>query len=73
VLHTGGVVRGEGEFAVEATDAWSCRFVWWERLALPLGPLGALGWLLLGWAARRGIDHAVRRCGLRAEAVHDVR
>jgi hypothetical protein len=73
VLHTGGLVRGEGEFAVEGTVAGTCRFVWWERLALPLGPLGALGWLLTGWAARRGIDQALGRCALRAEAVHGVR
>lgn len=44
VLHTGSVVRGEGEFAVEATGSAASRFLWKEMVVLPLGRLGALGW-----------------------------
>ena len=70
VLHTGRVVRGEGEFVVEGLDAGSCRFLWWERLEIPGGPFGALAWRLTGWAVRRGVDLALRRCARQAVEVH---
>lgn len=60
VLHTGRVVRGVGTFAAEP-DAAGSRFVWWERVEVPGGPVAPLLWLvggpvtrlLFGWAARR--------------------
>lgn len=67
VLHTGRVVRGEGEFMVTATAA-GCTVVWWERLDLPFGPLGVLAWRLLGWGFRRGVRDALRRMAAIAEA-----
>lgn len=67
VLHTGAVVRGDAEFAVHADGADACRFVWWERLDIPGGPVGALLWRLGGWAARRGVGLALRRMAARAE------
>ena len=70
VLHTGRVVRGDGEFAVVADGPERCRFVWWERLDLPGGRLGALGWRLTGWSMRSGVDAALRRLAQRAEALH---
>lgn len=73
VLHNGAVVRGEGAFVVESTGDASCRFVWWEGLDIPGGPVGALGWRLGGWAMRRGVDHALRRCARSAEAVRGGR
>jgi len=70
VLHRGAVVRGDGEFAVVANGPAACTFVWWERLYLPLGPLGGLLWRLGGWAMRRGVDAALRRLARRAESRH---
>ena len=69
VLHTGAVVRGEAEFAVVAQGPDACRFVWWERLEIPGGALGALFWRLGGWTMKRGVDLAVRRLARRAEQV----
>jgi uncharacterized membrane protein len=68
VLHRGRVVRGDGEFAVQAIDASRCRFVWWERLAVPGGPVGAVLWRLVGRAMQRGVDLALRRMARRAES-----
>ena len=59
VLHTGRVLRGEGEFAVRSLDVASCTFTWWERLELPGGPLGAAAWRLVGPLARRAVDGAL--------------
>ncbi|MGH2576865.1 MAG: SRPBCC family protein [Actinomycetota bacterium] len=70
VLHTGAVVRGDGEFAVEARDEETCRFVWWERLDIPGGWLGALGWRAVRPLAQRGVDHAVSRFAVRAEDLY---
>jgi hypothetical protein len=67
VLHTGGVVRGDGEFAVVADGPEACTFVWWERLEVPGGALGALGWRVAGGAFGRGVDLALRRLADRVE------
>ncbi len=67
VLHTGAVVRGDGEFAVVAHGTDACVFVWWERLDIPGGLLGSVFWRLGGWTMRRGVDRALRRLAQRAE------
>ena len=58
VLHTGRVVRGTATFEVEERPGGST-FVWSERLELPLGRLGRLGWRLVGpafvWGVRRSL------------------
>ena len=69
VLHTGAVVRGDGAFTVTPEGPGACRFVWWERLDIPGGPVGALLWRLLGWTMSLGVDQALRRMARRAEAV----
>ena len=63
VLHTGRLVKGVGAFEVqprgEAPE--SSRFVWWERVDVPGGPLAPLLWRigepvtrrLFGWALDR--------------------
>lgn len=65
VLHTGAVVKGEGEFVVEANGPHASRFVWKEMAVLPLGRLGALGWRLVRpvveWQIDRGLDALRRR------------
>jgi len=73
VLHTGAVVRGEGAFAVRARDPDRCTFFWWERLAVPGGPLGAAGWVVAGPVAHRAIGFSLRRMAARVEAGHGAR
>jgi carbon monoxide dehydrogenase subunit G len=60
VLHTGAVVRGEGEFAVVATGPSSSRFLWAEMAVVPFGRLGALGWRLVRPVVERLIDRGLR-------------
>lgn len=69
VLHRGPVLRGDGEFAVVADGTQACTFVWWERLDLPLGPLGALLWRLGGRVMKLGVDRALRRLAKHAESL----
>ena len=70
VLHTGRVVRGEGEFTVRPDGPERCTFVWSERLEVPGGPVGALVWRSTGWALRLGVAAALRRLARRVEAQH---
>ena len=60
VLHTGRVVRGEGEFVVVALGQARSRFVWAELVVVPGGRVGAAGW----WAARPVVERLIDR-GLR--------
>ncbi|HEX6342690.1 SRPBCC family protein [Umezawaea sp.] len=64
VLHTGKVVRGTGEFLVEPVTEWTSEFVWVERLDLPLGVVGRLGWPLVRpaftWGVRRSLEKFAR-------------
>jgi hypothetical protein len=46
VEHLGGLVRGEGAFAVETVPGGS-RFTWSEDVVPPLGRAGALAWPLV--------------------------
>ncbi len=59
VLHTGAVVKGEGEFFVEATGADRSRFVWKEMAVVPFGRVGALGWRLARPLVERLIDQGL--------------
>ncbi len=67
VLHTGRLVRGEGEFVVLPVGEGRCRFVWSECLRLPLGRVGGLGWRVARPVAERMIDLALQRMRVRAE------
>lgn len=67
VLHTGRVLRGEGEFAVRSLGAGSCTFTWWERLELPGGQLAGVAWRLVGPLAQRAVDNALRTMARRVE------
>jgi Polyketide cyclase / dehydrase and lipid transport len=69
VLHTGNVVRGEGEFEVLALSDGMSRFVWSELLILPLGRLGALGWKLMGPVLTRMVDGALRDMKARVQHI----
>jgi carbon monoxide dehydrogenase subunit G len=57
VRHTGRLLRGTGEFAVEAHGEASA-FVWSERLEPPLGLVGRFGLTLLAPAVRLGLSRA---------------
>lgn len=67
VLHTGRVVRGEGEFAVVPAGPGRSRFLWWERVELPLGRLGGLGWRVVGPLVGLGISRGLAAMARRAE------
>jgi uncharacterized protein YndB with AHSA1/START domain len=47
VAHTGALVRGEGEFAVTPMAGGGSLVHWVERLELPFGLAGQLGWPVL--------------------------
>lgn len=70
VRHLGRVVRGEGVFEVLPLGPERARFRWSERLDLPLGRLGALGWPLVRPAFRAGMAFSLRRMERRCEAVY---
>ena len=70
VLHTGRVVRGEGEFTVVADGPERCTFVWREAIRVPGGTAGAVLWRLGGGAVNRGFGVLLRRLARRAERVH---
>lgn len=70
VLHTGSVVRGEGEFAVVPVSATSSRFVWSEVLVLPGGRVGAAAWTVVRPAMERMVDRALHAMRRRVETEH---
>jgi hypothetical protein len=63
VQHTGRLVRGPGIFEIEPRGEHST-FVWTERLYLPYGLLGVLGWAvsrpLVVWGVRRSLQRFAR-------------
>ncbi|WP_156753853.1 SRPBCC family protein [Actinokineospora pegani] len=67
VEHTGKVVRGTGLFQIQPKSAGASVFVWHERLDLPLGAVGRLGWTVVGPGFRVGVRHSLRRFARFAE------
>lgn len=59
--HLGRVVRGIGIFAVRPRGRTAASFEWTERLELPLGALGAAGWMLVRPLFRRGLRLSLDR------------
>ncbi len=70
VAHQGRVVRGDGVFEVTELGPARSRFVWSERLDLPLGAVGRLGWPLVRPAFRSGFGWSLRRLARICEARH---
>lgn len=66
VRHTGWLVRGVGIFAVRPRGRDAATFEWTERLVLPFGALGRLGWFALrpvfGWGLARSLDRFAEFC-----------
>lgn len=67
VLHTGTVVRGEGEFEVVAEGPDASRFIWSEMAVVPGGRLGALAFRLVRPVVERLIDQGLDRLRRRLE------
>jgi hypothetical protein len=61
VVHLGRVVRGTGVFVVAPRPAGGSRFTWTERLDLPLGRLGHVGFRIIRPLAVFGLRVALRR------------
>jgi len=70
VTHHGRVVRGDGVFEVVPLGPDRAEFVWTERLDLPLGAVGRLGWPLVRPAFRSGVGYSLRRLAQLCEASH---
>jgi hypothetical protein len=68
VLHTGTVVRGEGEFEVVADGPDASRFLWSEMAVVPGGRLGALGWKAGRPAVERLLDQGLATLKERLES-----
>lgn len=66
VRHTGRVIRGVGVFAVRPRGRDAATFEWTERLELPLGVLGRLGWAVFrpvfDWGLRRSLNRFAEFC-----------
>jgi hypothetical protein len=60
VLHTGRVVRGEGEFSVVSLGQDRSRFVWAEMVVVPGGRAGAVAWRGVRAVVARLIDRGLR-------------
>ena len=70
VAHLGRVVRGDGVFEVNPLGPGRSEFRWTERLELPLGAIGRLGWPLVRPAFRAGVAYSLRRLARLCEARH---
>jgi hypothetical protein len=68
VLHTGRVVRGEGEFEVVAEGEGRSRFIWSELAVVPFGRVGAAGFRAARPAVERMIDRGLATLKERVEA-----
>jgi hypothetical protein len=61
VRHTGRVVRGDGIFSVTAAPGGQSVFHWGEKLDLPLGAAGRVGWPVVRPAFVAGVKLSLRR------------
>ena len=68
VRHTGKLVRGTGDFDVEARGDGLSTFVWREDLELPLGALGRAGWPIIKPAFAYGVKLSLQRFARWVEA-----
>lgn len=68
VTHLGRVVRGDGIFEVAELGPAHSEFRWTERLELPLGAFGRVGWPLVRPAFRSGVEFSLRRLARLCEA-----
>jgi hypothetical protein len=67
IVHTGRLVRGVGAFIVEPVGSYA-RFVWWERIEVPGGPVAPALWVVGGPLTRLTFGWALRRFARAVEA-----
>ena len=72
VLHTGRVVRGSGSFRVKAIDNTRSIFTWEERVIIPFGVIGRVGWYLIKPLIWIGVSLSLRRFAHWAEKYHEA-
>jgi hypothetical protein len=72
VLHTGRVVRGEGEFTVVSLGPGTSRFVWAEMVVVPGGRAGAAAWRGVRPVVARLIDRGLRTMRQIVETEHST-
>lgn len=60
VAHYGRLLKGSGVFEVRPREGGSL-VVWIERIDLPLGVLGRLGWPVARPAVRWGVERSLRK------------
>lgn len=69
VRHTGKIIRGDGVFEVAELGPSRSRFTMTERLDLPFGALGRIGWRVVVRAvSRAGLVMSLRRLARQVEA-----
>lgn len=68
VRHTGRVVRGTGAFHVRPRPGGGSTIRWEERLDLPFGPVGRLGWPVARPVSAYLLRLSLRRLARLAEA-----
>ena len=61
VVHTGRVVRGDGDFIIKSIDEASSTFTWSEQIIIPFGVFGRVAWVGLRPIARWGLRYSVQR------------
>lgn len=61
VIHTGRVVRGDGDFIIKSINVGSSTFTWSERIIVPFGVFGRVAWVGLKPLARWGLRYSVKR------------
>jgi hypothetical protein len=67
ILHTGALVRGEGEIRVVADGPHTCTAHLWESLEVPGGPVGALLWRFADRFVNLAAGRVLLRMARRAE------
>lgn len=71
VRHTGRMVRGTGSFEVRPRPGGGSTIRWAERLDLPFGPAGRLGWVAAGpvsaFFLRLSLRRLARLCAARRD------
>ena len=61
VEHTGELVRGRGAFEVVPIPGGRTRLIWSERLDLPFGAIGRIGWPVARVISAAGLSFSLRR------------
>lgn len=61
VQHVGRVVRGTGGFQISDLGEGRSRVLWWEKVEVPFGRAGRLGWRAIQPVARWGVLSSLRK------------